>query len=226
MAVLLTDLHRSVVEAVNCFINEAPQCFITSVSASTLTGTGPYLFMEAAIMLGLATRVLIVITEAVVASATTPMVNLRTRSITGLMTALLSLVTEATLTGTAVYLYKVAATAPQLITGVGLNTAEAIAASFTKPTLDPLTDAEPGLLTALVLTYVSTDTALTRAALTFVNTARPSVGNIIITPIKFLNTEAKVKLHAAAAVNCCATSAAAANQAALLTRYYSAASAW
>ena len=226
MAALLTDLHRSVVEAVNCFINEAPQCFITSVSASTLTGTGPYLFMEAAIMLGLADRVLIAITEAVVASVTTPMVDLRTRSITGLITALLSLVTEAVLTGTNIFLYKVAATVPQLITGVRLNTSEAIAASVTKPTLDPLTDTKPGLLTALVLTYVSTDTALTRAALTFVNTARPSVGHIIMTPIKSLNTEADVKLHAAATVNYCATFAAAANQAVLLTRNYSPASAW
>ena len=216
MAALLT----TVVEAVNCFINEALQCFITSVSASTLTETGLYLFMKAAFILGLATRVLIVITEAIIASDIAPMFDLRTHSIAGLMTALLSLATEATLTGTAIYPYKVAATAPQLITGVNLK-----CASVTKPTLDPLTDAKPGLPTALMLTYVSTETALTRA-LTFVNTARPSVGNIIITPIKFLNTEAKVKLHAAAAVNCCATSAAAANQAALLTRYYSAASAW
>ena len=75
MAALLTDLHRTVVEAVNCFINEAPQCFITSVSASTLTGTGPYLFTA-----------------------------LRTRSIAGLMSPLLSLTSEATLTGTAIYL--------------------------------------------------------------------------------------------------------------------------
>ena len=173
-----------------------------------------------ATLTGLATGVLIVINKAVVASATTPMFDLRTRSITKFTIALLSLITEATLTGSAIYFYKVAATAPQLITEVRLNTAEAITASVTKHTLDPLTDAKPGLLTALMLTYVSTETALTKAALTFVNRARPSVKNILVSLIKSLNTEVEVKFHAAAAVNCCATSAAATNQAALLTKNY------
>ena len=173
-----------------------------------------------ATLTGLATGVLIVINKAVVASATTPMFDLRTRSITEFTIALLSLITEATLTGSAIYFYKVAATAPQLITEVRLNTAEAITASVTKHTLDPLTDAKPGLLTALMLTYVSTETALTKAALTFVNRARPSVKNILVSLIKSLNTEVEVKFHAAAAVNCSATSAAATNQAALLTNNY------
>ena len=173
-----------------------------------------------ATLTGLATGVLIVINKAVVASATTPMFDLRTRSITKFTIALLSLITEATLTGSAIYFYKVAATAPQLITEVRLNTAEAITASVTKHTLDPLTDAKPGLLTALMLTYVSTETALTKAALTFVNRARPSVKNILVSLIKSLNTEVEVKFHAAAAVNCSATSAAATNQAALLTNNY------
>ena len=179
-----------------------------------------------ATLTGLATGVLIVINKAVVASATTPMFDLRTRSITKFTIALLSLITEATLTGSAIYFYKVAATAPQLITEVRLNTAEAITASVTKHTLDPLTDAKPGLLTALMLTYVSTETALTKAALTFVNRARPSVKNILVSLIKSLNTEVEVKFHAAAAVNCSATSAAATNQAALLTNNYYPASAW
>ena len=182
---------------------------------ATLTDTVPYL-----LILGLATGILIVINKDVVASTTTPMFDLRTRSITKFTIALLSLITEATLTGSAIYFYKVAATAPQLITEVRLNTAEAITASVTKHTLDPLTDAKPGLLTALMLTYVSTETALTKAALTFVNRARPSVKNILVSLIKSLNTEVEVKFHAAAAVNCSATSAAATNQAALLTKNY------
>ena len=119
MAALLNTMHGSAVKSsIGSLTTEA-----------TLTGCG------------LATGVLFAINKGLVASDIAPMFDLRTHSIAGLMTALLSLATEATLTGTAVYLYKVAATAPQLITGVGLNTAEAIAASFTKPTLDPLTDA-------------------------------------------------------------------------------------
>ena len=209
MAALLNTMHGPAVKSsIGSLTTEA-----------TLTGCG------------LATGVLFAINKGLVASDIAPMFDLRTHSIApmfdlqthsiaGLMTALLSVATEATITGTAIYPYTVAAAAPKLTTGVNLK-----CASGTKPTLDPLTDAKPGLPTALMLTYVSTETALTRA-LSFVNTARPSVGHIIMTPIKSLNTEADVKLHAAATVNYCATFAAAANQAVLLTRNYSPASAW